>query len=207
MNEPTELLSQVNDDASRCALDDFLQADALKQGHFVLSSGLHSAFYLQCARVLMSPVRSARLCRALADKVTAELGHIDMCISPAMGGVVVGYEMARQLGCQSIFVERVEGKFSLRRGFDIPSGARILMVEDVVTTGLSSQECIQTIREHRGNVVGGCCLVDRSNATADIGVPLFSLLKLNIPSYTSDTLPTALKDIPVTSPGSRRLKK
>jgi orotate phosphoribosyltransferase len=188
-------------------LNEFRAADALLEGHFILSSGLHSAMYLQCARVMMCPERGARLCHMLAQKVKESLGEIDICISPAMGGVIVGYEMARQLGVESLFVERVNGQFELRRGFHIPEDARILMVEDVVTTGLSSRECIETIQAHNGNVVGGCCLVDRSNGTANIGVPLVSLIQLNIPSYSSDNLPEELTNIPVVKPGSRFLRK
>ncbi|MDG1707500.1 MAG: orotate phosphoribosyltransferase, partial [Emcibacteraceae bacterium] len=160
------------------------------EGHFLLSSGLHSEMYLQCARVMMDPVRGARLCGALAEKVNAIIeDKIDIVISPAMGGVVVGYEMGRQLGVASIFTERVEGKFELRRGFKIPKGANVLMAEDIVTTGLSSRECIETINDLGGNVVAASCLIDRSNGKVDVGVPLVSLIGLEIPAYSADNLP------------------
>lgn len=187
-------------------LAEFRAAGALLEGHFVLSSGLHSPTYMQCARVLMDPKRAERLCAALAQKVRAELPGIDLVVSPAMGGVVVGYEMGRQLGVPAIFTERVEGTFALRRGFDIAPGARCLMVEDVVTTGLSSRECMDTIRAYGGEVVGAASLVDRSNGTVDLGVPYVSLLALSIPTYEADKLPEALAAMPVEKPGSRTLK-
>lgn len=188
-------------------LDEFRAAQALLEGHFILTSGLRSPMYLQCARVLMDPERAERLCNALADKVHAAVGNgIDLVVSPAMGGVVVGYEMGRQLGVPAIFVERVDGKFTLRRGFDIPEGARVLMVEDVVTTGLSSRECIAVIEELGGKVVAGASLVDRSDGKADIGVPLVALMRLDVPAYPADQLPPELAAIPAIKPGSRGLK-
>ena len=184
----------------------FREAGALLEGHFVLSSGLHSPVYLQCARVLMDPERAAALCAALASKVTAKLASdIDLVVSPAMGGVVVGYEVARQLGTGSIFAERVEGSFVLRRGFEIADGARVLMVEDVVTTGLSSRECIECIRACGGEVVGAASLVDRSGGTVDLGVPLVPLLAIEVPTYAIDAVPADLAAIPAVQPGSRHL--
>jgi orotate phosphoribosyltransferase len=189
-------------------LDEFRAAGALLDGHFILSSGLHSSRYLQCARVLMDPARAARLCKALADSVRAGcIGPIDLVASPAMGGVVVGYEMARQLGVPSVFFERVEGRLELRRGFDIMPGARVLMVEDIVTTGLSSRECIDGIAELGGNTVGAACLINRSGGKADVGVPLFALTELDVPTYAADQLPAELAAIPAYKPGSRGLKK
>lgn len=189
-------------------LDEFRAAGALLEGHFILSSGLHSSRYLQCARVLMDPARAARLCKSLADKVrSGGVGPIDLVASPAMGGVVVGYEMARQLGVPSIFFERVEGKLELRRGFDIPHSARVLMVEDIVTTGLSSRECIEGISALGGNTVGAACLINRSGGKADVGVPLFALTELDVPTYAADNLPPDLAAIPAYKPGSRGLKK
>jgi orotate phosphoribosyltransferase len=189
-------------------LDEFRAAGALLEGHFVLSSGLHSSRYLQCARVLMDPARAARLCSALAETVrSAKLGTIDLVVSPAMGGVVVGYEMARQIGVPSIFFERVEGKLDLRRGFDINAGARVLMVEDIVTTGLSSRECIEGIAAHGGVTVAAACLINRSGGKADVGVPLFALTSLDVPTYAADALPPELAAIPAYKPGSRGLKK
>jgi orotate phosphoribosyltransferase len=189
-------------------LNEFRAAGALLDGHFVLSSGLHSSRYLQCARVLMDPARAARLCQALADRVRAGgFGEIDLVVSPAMGGVVVGYEMARQLGVPSVFFERVDGKLELRRGFDIAKAARVLMVEDIVTTGLSSRECIAGIAEHGGNTVAAACLINRSGGKAEVGVPLFALTELEVPTYAADQLPAELAAIPAYKPGSRGLKK
>ncbi|PWR21407.1 orotate phosphoribosyltransferase [Zavarzinia aquatilis] len=188
-------------------LDEFRAARALLEGHFILTSGLRSPMYLQCARVLMDPKRADRLCAALAALVRQQVGEgIDLVVSPAMGGVVVGYEMGRQLGVPAIFVERVDGQFALRRGFEIPEGARCLMVEDVVTTGLSSRECIKVIEALGGKVVAGASLVDRSDGKADIGVPLVSLLRLDVPSYSPDNLPPELAALPAVKPGSRGLK-
>jgi orotate phosphoribosyltransferase len=189
-------------------LDEFRAAGALLEGHFILSSGLHSSRYLQCARVLMEPARAARLCEALAEKVRGGgHGKIDLVASPAMGGVVVGYEMARQLGVPSIFFERVEGKLALRRGFNIPKGARVLMVEDIVTTGLSSRECIDGITEEGGVTVAAACLINRSGGKADVGVPLYALTSLDVPTYAADQLPPELAAIPASKPGSRGMKK
>ena len=188
-------------------LDEFRAADALLEGHFILSSGKHSDRYLQCARVMMDPPRAARLLSALAKKVLGEIeGPIDLVVSPAMGGVIVGYELARHLEVPAIFMERVEGSFVLRRGFDIPAGARVLMVEDIVTTGLSSRECIEAITAEGGNVVGGACLIDRSNGAADIGVPLVPLIGMEVAAYDANDLPEHLRDIPAIKPGSRGLK-
>jgi orotate phosphoribosyltransferase len=187
-------------------LDEFRAAGALLEGHFVLSSGLHSPSYLQCARVLMDARRADRLCRELAHRVRDTIGaDIDMVASPAMGGVVVGYEMGRQLDVPAIFFERVEGKLTLRRGFSIAPGTRCLMVEDIVTTGLSSRECIAAIKEAGGETVGACCLIDRSGGKADVGVPLAALARLDIPTYPADELPAELARMPVEKPGSRSL--
>lgn len=186
---------------------EFKAADALQEGHFLLSSGLHSPVYLQCARVLMDPDRADRLCAALARRVRDAGIEADMVVSPAMGGVIVGYEMARQLRRPSIFVERVDGRFALRRGFDIPAGARVLVVEDVVTTGLSSRECIDAVTEAGGEVVAEACLVDRSGGETDVGVPLIALLSMKVPTYEADALPGELAAIPAVKPGSRDLKK
>jgi orotate phosphoribosyltransferase len=189
-------------------LNEFRAAGALLEGHFILSSGLHSPRYLQCARVLMDPARAARLCADLAARVKAgDVGQIDLVASPAMGGVVVGYEMARQLGVPSIFFERVEGKLELRRGFDIAPGARVLMVEDIVTTGLSSRECIDGIDAHGGKTVAAACLINRSGGKADVSVPLFALTELDVPAYAADKLPPELAKLPAVKPGSRGLKK
>jgi orotate phosphoribosyltransferase len=188
-------------------LDEFRAAGALLEGHFVLSSGRHSGAYMQCARVMMEASRGERLCKALADKVRARFPDgFDLVVSPAMGGVVVGYEVGRQLGVPAIFMERVDGRFALRRGFDIAPGARCLMMEDVVTTGLSSRECIAAIAAAGGNCLAAACLADRSNGTADVGVPLVSLVALDVASFAEDEVPAELAAIPVTKPGSRFLK-
>ncbi len=185
----------------------FRDADALLEGHFILSSGLHAARYLQCARVLMNPEVAAKLCASLAAKLMTILDEkIDMVVSPAMGGVIVGYEMGRQLGVKAIFTERVDGELTLRRGFEIPKDARILMAEDIVTTGLSSRECIKVINDYGGNVVAASCLIDRSNGSVDVGVPLVSLAGLEIPAYAENNLPEDLAAIPAVKPGSRGLK-
>ena len=186
---------------------EFRDAGALLEGHFILSSGLHSGRYLQCARVLMDPKRAERLCRALAAKLrNLYPGPIDLVVSPAMGGVVVGYEMGRQLGVPAIFFERVDGKLALRRGFTIEKGMRCVMVEDIVTTGLSSRECIAGIAEEGGVTLAAACLIDRSGGKADLGVPLASLAQLNIATYPVDALPAELAAIPAVKPGSRGLK-
>jgi len=189
-------------------LNHFREAGALLEGHFLLSSGLHSQVYLQCAKVLQNPERAAILCASLAEKVRSEIpGEVELVVAPAMGGVVVGYEMARQLGVDGLFTERARGEVILRRGFEIPNGARVLMVEDVVTTGLSSRECIDCIRAAGGDVIAGASLVNRSGGSADIGVPLVSLLNLDVPAYAEADLPEELKAIPAVKPGSRNLKK
>ncbi len=188
-------------------LNEFREAGALLEGHFVLSSGLHSARYLQCARVLMDPKRAERLCVALAEIVRSKIKErIDVVASPAMGGVIVGYEMGRQLGVPAIFFERADGRLVLRRGFTIDKGARVLMVEDIVTTGLSSRECIAGIADEGGETVGAACLVDRSGGKADLGVPLVALTQLDIPAYAADKLPPELAALPAIKPGSRGLK-
>ena len=188
-------------------LSHFRETSALLEGHFLLSSGLHSDRYLQCAKVLMYPDRAASLCKALAANVVKVFGEnaVDMVVSPAMGGVVVGYEMARQLGVPGIFTERENGSFTLRRGFEIPSGARIIMSEDIVTTGKSSLECIDTIKQAGGIVIGATCLIDRSNGTADVGVPLISLMKMDVKTYEAENLPPELAGTKAVKPGSRSI--
>jgi len=188
-------------------LEEFKNADAILKGHFILSSGLHSDTYLQCARVLMDTKRADRLCKILADKVRNEIKeNIDMIIAPAMGGVVIGYEMGRQLEINTIFCERVDGQFTLRRGFNIEEGANIMVVEDVVTTGKSSLETIDCIRKYGGNVVAEACLIDRSNGTAELGVPLISLLQIEVQTFDENNIPANLSDIPAVKPGSRWIK-
>ncbi len=185
-------------------LAEFRDAGALLDGHFILSSGLHSARYLQCARVLMDPARAERLARALAAKLPAEIRTaVDAVVSPAMGGVIIGHEMGRALGRPAMFVERPEGVFGLRRGFALDPGARVLMVEDVVTTGLSSREAIAAIEAAGGRVVGAASLVDRSPGEVDLGVPYTSLVRIDVPTFAADDLPPALAALPAIKPGSR----
>jgi len=192
-------------DERAAILQEFRAAGALLEGHFILSSGRHSPVYLQCARVLMDPARAARLIARLRDPIAARRPEI--VVAPAMGGIIVGYELARQLGCLSMFTERVEGRFVLRRGFAIPAGARVAIAEDVVTTGLSTRECIACVRAHGGEVVVAACLVDRSGGEAEIGVPLVPLIALDLPSYAPDEIPAELAAIPPEKPGSRDLSR
>jgi len=185
-------------------LAEFRAAEALLEGHFILSSGLRSPRYLQCARVLMDPARAGRLAVALAAKLPAEVrDQLDAVVSPAMGGVIIGQEMGRVLGKRAMFVERPEGKFELRRGFRLEPGERVLLVEDVVTTGLSSSQAIAAIEAAGGKVVGAAALVDRSAGTADLGVPLTALIRIEVPTYAADELPPELASIPAVKPGSR----
>jgi len=185
-------------------LAEFRASKALLEGHFLLSSGRHSAHYLQCARVLMNPARAGRLAVALAARLPRELRRdIQKVVSPAMGGLIIGHEMGRALDVDAIFVERPSGTFELRRGFTIESGEKILMVEDVVTTGLSSREAIRAVVEAGGTVIAAAALVDRSAGTVDLGVPFHPLIQLNFPTYAPDELPPELAAIPVTKPGSR----
>jgi orotate phosphoribosyltransferase len=192
-------------------LKEFIDAKAILKGHFILSSGLHSDTYMQCARVLMDPKRADRLCSQLAKNLIKELGEnfADIVVAPAMGGVVVGYEMGRQLGLETIFCERVNGQFELRRGFEIKPGQRVLVVEDVVTTGKSSLEAYGCIKENGGEIVAQCSLVDRSNgeASAILGVPFIPLIPVDVKVFDENNVPSELKDIQAVKPGSRFFKK
>jgi orotate phosphoribosyltransferase len=195
------LLKMLTDDQ---ILAEFRAADALLEGHFILSSGLRSGRYLQCARVLMDPARAERLAQALAAKLPDDVrDRIDAVVSPAMGGVIIGHEMGRALGKPAMFLERPEGTFGLRRGFRLDPGARVLMVEDVVTTGLSSREAIDAVRAAGGEVVAEAALVDRSGGTVDLGVPFTPLIRIDVPTYEADALPPELASIPAVKPGSR----
>lgn len=185
-------------------LAEFRAAGALLEGHFILSSGLHSPKYLQCARVLMNPARAARLAEALAQTIPDALrDSIDVVLSPAMGGIIIGHEMGRALGKDAFFLERPEGVFELRRGFAVEPGQRALMVEDVVTTGLSSREAIAAAEKAGVTVVAEASLVDRSNGSVDLGVPFFPLIRLDVPTYAADALPPELAALPAIKPGSR----
>ena len=186
-------------------IDTFREADAILEGHFILTSGLRSPVFLQKARVFMYPDRTERLCSALAEKVRASgIGPIDFVVAPAVGGIVPGYETARQLGVRSMWVEREEGVFRLRR-FEMPEGARVLIVEDIVTTGLSIREAVDALRGLGAEVVAAACLVDRSAGEADVGVPLVALANYKVPAYPPDQLPPELEAIPAIKPGSRGL--
>jgi orotate phosphoribosyltransferase len=185
-------------------LAEFRAADALLEGHFILSSGLRSPRYLQCARVLMDPARAERLARELAARIPNLVrDQVEAVVSPAMGGVIIGHEMGRALGKPAMFLERPQGVFELRRGFDLKPGTKVLMVEDVVTTGLSSREAIEAINSAGGNVVGEAALVDRSNGSANLGVPFYPLIRIDVPTYRADSLPPELAAIPAVKPGSR----
>ena len=188
-------------------LNEFRDAGALREGHFVLSSGLHSPVFLQKNLVFMDTARCERLCKALADKIVATVGAVDVAISPAVGGIIPGYETARHLKVRSLYVEREGGQFRLRRGFTVEPGEKVVMVEDIVTTGLSSRECIAAIQAAGGEVVAAACIVDRSGGRADVGVPLVALATLDVPAYAADDLPPELAALPVEDPGSRRLAK
>lgn len=191
----------MNDDD---ILSEFRAAQALLEGHFILSSGKRSARYLQCARVLMDPLRASRLASSLAARLPREIrSEIEVVVSPAMGGVIIGHEMGRALGLEAMFLERPEGTFELRRGFSLEHGQKVLMVEDVVTTGLSSREAIKAVEQAGGEVIAEAALVDRSGGAIELGVPFVPLLSLDFPVYDPDDLPEELAAIPAVKPGSR----
>ena len=187
-------------------LDLFRESGALLQGHFILSSGLRSPVFLQKAKVFMHPEKAEKLCKALAEKIRAAgYGGVSQIVSPAVGGIIPGYETARHLGVPAIYTERVNGVFELRRGFELAPGEKVLVVEDIVSTGLSIRECIEAIKKLGANVVAAACLIDRSGGEADIGVPLVSLTRYKVPAYPADALPPELAAIPAIKPGSRGL--
>ena len=186
-------------------LNEFRAAEALLEGHFILSSGLRSPRYLQCARVLLNPARAARLADEAARRLPADIRNaIDVVVSPAMGGIIIGHEMGRALNKDALFLERPDGVFGLRRGFRLEPGQKVLMVEDVVTTGLSSREAIEAVKREGGEVIAEASLVDRSNGSVDLGVPFFPLIRLDVPTYDADKLPPDLAAIPAVKPGSRK---
>jgi len=200
-SRPNGLVPMLSDED---VLSEFRAAGALLEGHFILSSGLRSPKYLQCARVLMDPARAERLAQALASKLPRIVrDQIDVVVSPAMGGVIIGHEMGRALGRPAMFLERPEGVFELRRGFRLEPGAKVLMVEDVVTTGLSSREAIDAVRKAGGEVIAEAALVDRSAGKADLGVPFTPLIRIDVPTYEADSVPPELASIPAIKPGSR----
>lgn len=186
-------------------LSEFRSVDALLEGHFLLSSGRHSAHYLQCARLLMNPERAGRIALAITQKMPRELrSEVQTVISPAMGGIIIGHEMGRALGVDAMFVERPDGVFGLRRGFTLAPGTKVLMVEDVVTTGLSSREAIAAIEAGGGSVIAAAAVVDRSAGTVELGVPFYPLIQLNFPTYAPDELPPELAATEAAKPGSRK---
>ena len=186
-------------------LAEFRASGALLEGHFKLSSGRHSGHYLQCARVLMNPARAARLAEAVVAGIPAEvLDQVDVVVSPAMGGIIIGHEVGRALGKDALFLERPEGVFHLRRGFALAKGTKVLMVEDVVTTGLSSREAIAAVAREGGEVIAECAIIDRSCGSVDLGVPFYPLLAIDFPTYDEDSIPEALARVEVTKPGSRK---
>ena len=183
------------------------KTNALLEGHFVLSSGLHSSSYVQCAKLLSNPSKASKICLSLSKKIKKKIKKIDVILSPAMGGIIIGYEIGKLLKKETIFCERVSGKFVLRRGFNIKKNSKILIVEDVITTGKSSLECAKLIKKAGAKLVGFACIIDRSNnKNLKIKKKIISQIKLNIPTYKKKDLPSNLKNIPITKPGSRYIK-
>ena len=183
------------------------KTNALLEGHFVLSSGLHSPSYVQCAKLLSNPIKAHKICLSLSKKIKKKFKKIDLILSPAMGGIIIGYEIGKLLKKETFFCERVSGKFKLRRGFHIKKKSRVLIVEDVITTGKSSFECVKIIKKSKAKLIGFACIIDRSNKNnLKIKRNVVSQIKLNIPVYKKNKLPVYLKNIPVTKPGSRHLK-
>ena len=181
------------------------ETKALIEGHFILSSGLHSPKYVQCAQLMSKPSKAAQICQSLAEKIKIELNNIDLILSPAMGGIVVGYEIGKLLGVETIFSERVNGKFQLRRDFKIKQNTNVLIVEDVITTGKSSIECSNLVKINKANIVGYACIIDRSDGKTEINDKIISQIKLNIPTYKKENLPKELISIDPVKPGSRNL--
>jgi orotate phosphoribosyltransferase len=191
----------TNDDV----LAEFRDSGALREGHFILSSGLHSGVFLQKNLVFMHPDRCERLCRALAIRIVEAVGEPDLVVSPAVGGIIPGYETARHLGVPAIYLEREGGALKFRRAFSIPLSARVVVVEDVVSTGLSFRESVEAVRANGGNVLCAACIVDRSGGRADAGAPMVALATLDVPAFPADALPAELAALPAEEPGSRRL--
>ncbi len=183
------------------------KTDALLEGHFVLSSGLHSPKYIQCAKLLSFPNLADKICKSLANKIKKNFKKIDLILAPAMGGVIIGYEIGKILKKETIFCERVNGKFTLRRGFNIKKGANVLIIEDVITTGKSSLECVKLIKKSNAKLVGFASIIDRSTKKSlKIKNKIVSHLKIDVPSYNLKNIPKSLKSIPITTPGSRFIK-
>jgi orotate phosphoribosyltransferase len=187
-------------------LAEFRGAGALREGHFILASGRHSPMFLQKNLVFQYPDRTARLCKALAEKIEAQFGKPDVIVSPAVGAIIPGYETARWLGVPALYVEREDGKFRLRRAFSIKPGAKVVVIEDVITTGGSFREAVEPIAEAGGQVLCCACIVDRSGGKAEVGFPLVALATVDVPSYAPDQLPPELAALPAEEPGSKRLR-
>ena len=181
------------------------ETDALLEGHFILSSGLHSDKYVQCAKLLSKPDKAKEVCLSLSEKIIKDFKNIDLILSPAVGGIVIGYEIGRILNIETIFAERVDGEFNLRRGFKIKKGQNILIVEDVITTGKSSLECSKLAKKSEGKIIGYACIIDRSNGKSSINKKIISQIQIEIPTYDKENLPKHLKDIKPIKPGSRNL--
>ena len=181
------------------------ETKAIIDGHFILSSGLHSSQYVQCAQLLSKPFKSEEFCKSLAEKINKEFNNIDLILSPAMGGIVIGYEIGRLLKKETIFSERVNSEFKLRRGFEIFKDKNILIVEDVITTGKSSLECSELIAAAGANLLGFACLIDRSNGVSKLNKKIVSQVQIDIPTYKSDDLPENLRSLPAIKPGSRNI--
>ena len=181
------------------------ETNALIEGHFILSSGLHSSIYVQCAQLMSKPEQALKICQSLASKIKKEFVEIDLVLSPAMGGVVVGYEIGKLINKNSIFSERVNGEFQLRRDFKIQKGSKVLVVEDVITTGKSSIECSKLIEVNEASLIGFACIIDRSNGKSGIKKKIVSQVKLNIPTYNKENLPKELLSLEPVKPGSRNL--
>ena len=184
----------------------FRECGAMLEGHFVLSSGLRSPVFLQKAKVFQYAEQTEKLCRALAERIRAEYPDVTKVVSPAIGGIIPGYETSRHLGVPALYTERVEGRFELRRGFEIAPDDKVVVVEDIVSTGLSIRECVDALKSIGANVVAAACLIDRSGGEADVGVPLVSLIEYKVPAYPADQLPPELAAIPPVKPGSRGIQ-
>ena len=183
------------------------KTNALLEGHFILSSGLHSSKYIQCAKLLSFPNLAEKICKSLANQIKKKYKKIDLILAPAMGGIIIGYEIGRLLKKETIFCERVKGKFTLRRGFNIKKGARVLIIEDVITTGKSSLECVKLIEKSNAKLLGFASIIDRSSKKSlKIKTKIVSHLKIDVPVYSQKKLPKTLKSVPITTPGSRFIK-
>ena len=189
------------------SLDILRKTNALLEGHFILSSGLHSSKYIQCAKLLSFPSKAEKICKSLSNKIKRKFKNIDLILAPAMGGIIIGYEIGRLLKKETIFCERVNGKFTLRRGFKINKGSKVLIIEDVITTGKSSMECVKLIKKSKASIVGFATIIDRSSKKSlKIKKSIVSHLKINVPTFKSNQLPKKLRSIPITTPGSRFIK-